>query len=78
MAAPDSRVETITPEMASAILSAKHPNRPVRKWKVDQYAADLAIYRRVYVERESLTLLTPSAGLEERILAEVLPKAQPV
>jgi len=40
-------------------------------------AADLAIYRRVFGELESLPLLEPSASLEARILAEVLPKAQP-
>ncbi|MEO5987597.1 MAG: anti-sigma factor [Candidatus Eisenbacteria bacterium] len=40
-------------------------------------AADVAVYRRVFRELESLPLLEPSAGLEARILAEVLPKAQP-
>ena len=42
-----------------------------------QCAADLAIYRRVFGELESLPLLEPSASLEARILALVLPKAQP-
>lgn len=41
-------------------------------------AADLAVYRRVFDDLGSLPLLEPSAGLEARILAEVLPKAQPV
>ena len=43
-----------------------------------QCAADLAIYRRVFRELESLPLLETSASLEARILAHVLPKAQPV
>ena len=42
---PTSRVETITPQTAEDILAAKHPNRPVRQWKVDQYANDLAAGR---------------------------------
>ncbi len=42
-----------------------------------QCAADLAVYRRVFGELDSLPLLEPSASLEARILAEVLPQAQP-
>ncbi len=42
-----------------------------------QCAAELAIYARVFREIEALPLLEPSASLEARILAQVLPKAQP-
>ncbi len=40
-------------------------------------AAELALYRRVFRELESLPLLEPSVGLEARILARVLPQARP-
>lgn len=42
-----------------------------------QCAADLAVYRRVFGELDALPLLEPSASLEARILAAVLPKRQP-